>query len=80
MCLVCINNDYQFYCSISVIANTVALQIKTFYVSVCTQMIASKYLNDEGEEESLLNSDWAKIGQTHALAYVLYIILFRQKN
>ena len=35
-------------------------------LSYCvTQMIASKYLNDEGEEESLLNSEWAKIGQTY---------------
>ena len=26
-------------------------------------MIASKYLNDEGEAESVLNSEWAKIGK-----------------
>ena len=35
---------------------------------VCTclvsQMIASKYLNDEGEAESVLNSEWAKIGES----------------
>ena len=27
-------------------------------------MIASKYLNDEGEAESILNSEWAKIGKS----------------
>ena len=26
-------------------------------------MIASKYLNDEGEAESILNSEWTKIGK-----------------
>ena len=35
------------------------------YVWTClvSQMIASKYLNDEGETESVLNSEWAKIGK-----------------
>ena len=39
-----------------------------FGVYVCTclvsQMIASKYLNDQGEAESILNSEWAKIGKS----------------
>ena len=42
-----------------------------FYVSFFTllmtclvsQMIASKYLNDEGETESVLNSEWARISK-----------------
>ena len=49
---------------------------------VFIQMIASKYLNDEGEEESLLNSEWAKIGQsgmfvTHCKTCIL---AHRQEN
>ena len=32
------------------------------------QMIASKYLNDEGEAESILNSEWAKIGKSLLVA------------
>lgn len=26
------------------------------------QVVASKYMNDEGEMEALTNSDWAKLG------------------
>ena len=26
------------------------------------QVVASKYMNDEGELEALTNSDWAKVG------------------
>ena len=33
-----------------------------------SQMIASKYLNDEGEAESILNSEWAKIGKSLLVA------------
>ena len=39
------------------------------YLVVCTclvsQMIASKYLNDEDEAESVLNSEWTKIDPLH---------------
>ena len=36
------------------------------YKQTCmvSQMIASKYLNDEGEAESVLNSEWAKISKS----------------
>ena len=43
---------------------------------LCVQMIASKYLNDEGEEESLLNSEWAKIGQAGMFVTHLYDLQF----
>ena len=29
-----------------------------------SQMIASKYLNDEDKAESVLNSEWVKIGKS----------------
>lgn len=47
--------DCHVLCSIHVLFN-----VCTCLVS---QMIASKYLNDEGEMESILNSEWAKIGK-----------------
>ena len=31
-------------------------------------MIASKYMNDEGEAESVLNSEWTKIGKSVIIA------------
>ena len=34
-----------------------------FMTCLVSQMIASKYLNDEGETESVLNSEWAKISK-----------------
>ena len=34
-----------------------------FMICLVSQMIASKYLNDEGETESVLNSEWAKISK-----------------
>ena len=44
-----------------------------WYLYICTcmvsQMIASKYLNDEGEAESMLNSEWAKIGKSVVIAF-----------
>ena len=33
-----------------------------------SQMIASKYLNDEGKAESILNSEWTKIGKSLLVA------------
>ena len=32
------------------------------FLCVMFQMIASKYLNDEGESEALTNSEWADVG------------------
>ena len=34
------------------------------FISYCLsqQMIASKYMNDEGEDEALTNSQWAAVG------------------
>ena len=31
-------------------------------ICACVQVIASKYLNDEGEMEALTNSEWSAIG------------------
>ena len=31
------------------------------------QVVASKYMNDEGEMEALTNSDWAKLGKGNPL-------------
>ena len=45
-----------------------------YLYSVCiwtclvSQMISSKYLNDEGEAVSLLNSEWTKIGKSLLVA------------
>ena len=34
------------------------------FVCLCIpQVVASKYLNDEGEMEALTNSDWASLGE-----------------
>ena len=33
-----------------------------------SQMIASKYLSDEGEAELILNSEWTKIGKSLLVA------------
>lgn len=30
---------------------------------VCLQMVASKYLYDEGEDEEVFNDEWAKAGK-----------------
>lgn len=35
----------------------------TFASVSLLQIVASKYLNDEGEHEALVNSDWSEIGQ-----------------
>ena len=51
--------------------------LNAYSVYVCTclvsQMITSKYLNDEGEAESVLNFEWAKIGKSviKAITYIL---------
>ena len=44
--------------------------LHSVYVCTCliSQMIASKYLNDEGEAESILNSEWTKIGKSLLVA------------
>ena len=44
----------------------ILFNVYNVYVCTClvSQMIASKYLNDEGEAESVLNSEWAKIGKS----------------
>ena len=51
------------------------LNVYGVYVCTClvSQMIAGKYLNDEGEAESVLNSEWAKIGKSviKAITYIL---------
>ena len=35
-----------------------------------SQMIASKYFNDEGKAESILNSEWTKISKSLLVAYI----------
>ena len=46
------------------------------YVCTClvSQMIASKYLNNEGEAESVLNSEWTKIGML-VIKAIMYILV-----
>ena len=43
--------------------NLVLHSVNHVWACLVSQMIASKYLNDEGEAESVLNSEWAKIGK-----------------
>ena len=52
------------------------LNVYNVYVCTClvSQMIASKYLNDEGEAESVLNSEWAKIGKS-VIKTITYILV-----
>ena len=35
---------------------------QTFLIDCCFQLVASKFLYDEGEDGALLNSEWAEIG------------------
>lgn len=37
--------------------------------TVFAQVVASKYMNDEGEMEALTNSDWAKLGMGNSLYF-----------
>ena len=57
-------------------ANIVSMSIVCVVLMTClvSQMIASKYLNDEGETESVLNSEWAKISKCYCRC-VLYVYI-----
>ena len=55
----------EFVKIVDFVYDTVSMLVvcTVFMTCLVSQMIASKYLNDEGETESVLNSEWAKISK-----------------
>ena len=54
--------EYKLNLCVEVESLGTRLQFAAFTCYPFLQVVASKYMNDEGEMEALTNSDWAKLG------------------